>query len=236
MPSTVTWRSCMASSSAAWVFGGVRLISSARRMLVKTAPRGRPARCRGRRSEPVRSEGSRSGVNWTRRRLETAGPSHGRRQERLGHPRGTLEQQVPADGQWRPGRRRPSDPGRPPPWPPRRAARRGACRSHRPTRALWSCPTSCVGLQPCEGRAELDGVDSRSLRGQHRVTIRSGTAAARAAAATRSSSVVPGTPERRQSRRRASSRTGRSTTAISSAGERGEGGGQRVDVGPPGPG
>jgi hypothetical protein len=37
-PSTVTCRSSIASSSAAWVFGGVRLISSASRMLVNTGP------------------------------------------------------------------------------------------------------------------------------------------------------------------------------------------------------
>ena len=37
-PSTVTWRSCIGSKSAAWVRGGVRLISSARSTLVKTAP------------------------------------------------------------------------------------------------------------------------------------------------------------------------------------------------------
>ena len=38
-PPAVTWRSCMASSSAAWVFGGVRLISSARITLAKIGPR-----------------------------------------------------------------------------------------------------------------------------------------------------------------------------------------------------
>ena len=34
----MTWRSCIASSRAACVFGGVRLISSASRMLVKIGP------------------------------------------------------------------------------------------------------------------------------------------------------------------------------------------------------
>ena len=38
VPSTVTWRSSIASSSAAWVLGGVRLISSASIRLVKTGP------------------------------------------------------------------------------------------------------------------------------------------------------------------------------------------------------
>ena len=37
-PSIVTWRSCIASRSAACVFGGARLISSARRRLVKIGP------------------------------------------------------------------------------------------------------------------------------------------------------------------------------------------------------
>ena len=38
VPSTVTWRSCIASSSAACVFGGVRLISSASSTPVKIGP------------------------------------------------------------------------------------------------------------------------------------------------------------------------------------------------------
>lgn len=38
VPSTVTWRSSIASRSEDWVLGGVRLISSARRRLVKTGP------------------------------------------------------------------------------------------------------------------------------------------------------------------------------------------------------
>lgn len=37
-PSTLTCRSSMASSRAAWVFGGVRLISSASSRLVNTGP------------------------------------------------------------------------------------------------------------------------------------------------------------------------------------------------------
>ena len=37
-PPAVTWRSCIASSSAACVFGGVRLISSASTMFAKTGP------------------------------------------------------------------------------------------------------------------------------------------------------------------------------------------------------
>src|SRR6059058_2224317 len=67
-PSTVTWFSCMHSSSAACVFGEARLISSTSRKLAKTGP--------GRNSNsfafwlktftPVTSDGSRSGVNWIR--------------------------------------------------------------------------------------------------------------------------------------------------------------------------
>src|SRR6266702_7288523 len=71
-PSTVTWRSSMASSSAAWVLGGVRLISSARSRLVNTGPsrkRKEPApeaRSCSKMVWPVMSEGIRSGVNCTR--------------------------------------------------------------------------------------------------------------------------------------------------------------------------
>ena len=67
-PSVVTCRSCIASRSAACVFGGARLISSARRRLAKIGP-GRNVNSLARWSkidEPVTSEGIRSGVNWMR--------------------------------------------------------------------------------------------------------------------------------------------------------------------------
>ena len=67
-PSIVTWRSCIASSSAACVFGGARLISSERRRFVKIGP-GRNSKSPSRWfqiDEPVTSEGMRSGVNWMR--------------------------------------------------------------------------------------------------------------------------------------------------------------------------
>ncbi len=67
-PSIVTCRSCIASSSAACVFGGARLISSARRRFVKIGP-GRNSNSDSRWlkiDEPVTSEGIRSGVNWIR--------------------------------------------------------------------------------------------------------------------------------------------------------------------------
>ena len=58
----------MASSSAAWVFGGARLISSASRRFAKIGP-GLNSKSASRwlnTDEPVTSEGIRSGVNWMR--------------------------------------------------------------------------------------------------------------------------------------------------------------------------
>ena len=69
VPSTVTCRSSMHSSSADWVLGEARLISSPTTMLAKTPP-GRNSNSRVswlNTDTPVTSEGSRSGVNWTRR-------------------------------------------------------------------------------------------------------------------------------------------------------------------------
>ena len=70
-PATVTCFSCIASSRAACVLGGVRLISSARMRLAKIGPRlktssRRPSAVSSRISVPVMSEGIRSGVNWMR--------------------------------------------------------------------------------------------------------------------------------------------------------------------------
>ena len=68
VPSMVTWRSSMASSRAAWVLGGARLISSASRTLVNTGPGTNwkfPSFCR-QTLVPKMSAGSRSGVNCTR--------------------------------------------------------------------------------------------------------------------------------------------------------------------------
>ena len=63
-----TWRSSIASSREDWVFGGVRLISSASRRLVKTGPsrKGKSLVRASKTSEPVMSPGMRSGVNCTR--------------------------------------------------------------------------------------------------------------------------------------------------------------------------
>ena len=68
LPSTLTCRSSIASSSADWVFGGVRLISSASSRLVKTGPwrKVKSLVRASKTSEPVRSPGIRSGVNCTR--------------------------------------------------------------------------------------------------------------------------------------------------------------------------
>ena len=68
MPSTVTWPSCIASRSAAWVFGVARLISSASSTWAKSGP-GRNSKSLVRRFStlvPVMSVGIRSGVNCTR--------------------------------------------------------------------------------------------------------------------------------------------------------------------------
>jgi len=71
-PALVTRYSCIDWRRAAWVFGGVRLISSASRMLQKMGPFTKRKDRRlvlwssSRISVPVMSEGIRSGVNWIR--------------------------------------------------------------------------------------------------------------------------------------------------------------------------
>src|SRR5437867_2832030 len=68
VPSIVTWFSCMHSSSAACVFGEARLISSTRSRFANTGP-GLNSNSFERWLKtftPVTSEGSRSGVNWSR--------------------------------------------------------------------------------------------------------------------------------------------------------------------------
>ena len=68
VPSTVTRRSCIASSSAACVLAGARLISSPSTRSPKIGP-GRKLKTTGAvsRLTPVMSDGMRSGVNWMRR-------------------------------------------------------------------------------------------------------------------------------------------------------------------------
>ncbi len=68
IPSTVTWRSCIASSSAAWVLAGARFTSSPSTRWPNTGP-GRNENSAAAASNtvaPVMSAGSRSGVNWMR--------------------------------------------------------------------------------------------------------------------------------------------------------------------------
>ncbi len=67
-PSSVTRRSCIASSRAACVLGGVRLISSASSSSQKIGPRVRVNWLvwKLNRFDPRISPGSRSGVNWMR--------------------------------------------------------------------------------------------------------------------------------------------------------------------------
>ncbi len=64
----VTWPSCIASSSAAWVFGGVRLISSASTTLAKTGPRlsRKLPVSESKTFVPTTSAGIMSGLNWMR--------------------------------------------------------------------------------------------------------------------------------------------------------------------------
>jgi len=71
--STVTWRSSIDSSNAACVFGEARLISSPTTMLANTAP-GLNSNSRFswlKTDTPVMSDGSRSGVNWIRRTVQS---------------------------------------------------------------------------------------------------------------------------------------------------------------------
>jgi hypothetical protein len=76
-PSVVTWRSSMHSSRAAWVRGGMRLISSTRSRSVKTGPAWKVKVLLpwARMVVPRMSAGMRSGVAWTRWKLR---PSSGR--------------------------------------------------------------------------------------------------------------------------------------------------------------
>ena len=90
----------MASSRAAWVLGGVRLISSARIMLAKTGPwtnrktRLPVVRSSSRTSVPVMSEGIRSGVNWMRLNDRSSTCDERADQQRLGQARHADQQAV----------------------------------------------------------------------------------------------------------------------------------------------
>ena len=70
-PATVTERSCIASSNADCVLGGVRLISSASTMFANNGPfMNLNCRDSSKISDPTISEGMRSGVNCTRLKLK----------------------------------------------------------------------------------------------------------------------------------------------------------------------
>ena len=96
-PSTVTWRSSMHSSSADWVLGEARLISSPTTMLAKTPPgRNSNSRVSWLKTEtPVTSLGSRSGVNWTRRTVQSMERARALLSIVLPTPGHVLDEQVP---------------------------------------------------------------------------------------------------------------------------------------------
>ena len=92
--------SCIASSSAAWVFGGVRLISSASRICAKIGPftnrRLRWPFSSSSTSVPVMSAGIRSGVNWIRLNDRSRISRERLDQQRLRQTGHAGEQAVPA--------------------------------------------------------------------------------------------------------------------------------------------
>ena len=87
----------MTSSSADWVFGEARLISSAMTMLAKTGPgwNSKPRVAWLKMVTPVTSEGSRSGVNWMRRHCPCTRRRDRPGQGGLADPGHVLEQDVP---------------------------------------------------------------------------------------------------------------------------------------------
>ena len=96
MPSTVTWRSCIASSRAACVRGGVRLISSASSTFVKTTPWMNvcsPARIT---FWPVSSAGRRVGRELDALELRAEHVRRGASEQRLRASGRSLDQHVSA--------------------------------------------------------------------------------------------------------------------------------------------
>ena len=87
----------MHSSSADWVLGEARLISSPTTTLAKTPP-GRNSNSRVswlKTDTPVTSLGSRSGVNWIRRTVQSMRAGQRLGEHRLADARDVLDQQVP---------------------------------------------------------------------------------------------------------------------------------------------
>ena len=101
-PVTVTWYSCIASSSAACVLGGVRLISSARMMFAKIGPRmKRITRLPVARSSSITSAPEDVGRHQIGRELDAVEPQVDRLgqlldQQRLGETGHAAQQAVPA--------------------------------------------------------------------------------------------------------------------------------------------
>ena len=101
-PPAVIWYSCIASSRAAWVFGGVRLISSARITLPKIGPLQEAELAAARSPILLDHLGAGDvGGHQVGRELDAAelqGQGLGQRadHERLGQPRHAHQQAVPA--------------------------------------------------------------------------------------------------------------------------------------------
>src|SRR5690606_4594256 len=114
-PSAVTCRSSIASSRADWVFGGVRLISSARKRFVKIGPSRnlnvRPSPDGSSTSCPVTSEGMRSGVHCTREKSSASEWASALTNSVLATP-GT-----PSSSTWPPTSSAATRPERVPSWP-----------------------------------------------------------------------------------------------------------------------
>ena len=102
VPSTVTWCSAIASSSALCVRGGARLISSASSTCAKIGPGWNSKRraCASNTDTPTMSEGSRSDVNCTRWKPRPERRRQRMRKRGLAQARQVLDQQV-AVGQQR---------------------------------------------------------------------------------------------------------------------------------------
>ena len=97
-PSTLTWRSSIASSRADWVFGGVRLISSASSRLVKTGPgpEGEVARARVEHQRAGEVAGHQVGGELHPLGLDVERGGQGAHEQRLGDAGHALEQDVAA--------------------------------------------------------------------------------------------------------------------------------------------
>ena len=94
VPSTETWRSCIASSSADCVRGVARLISSTSRTFVNTGPWTKRRPAGSNRLAPVTSVGQQVGRALDAGGVERRGPGDGAGEQRLAGARDVLEQHV----------------------------------------------------------------------------------------------------------------------------------------------